>query len=247
MIPCTHLTTSVTNDMMAIDQHETQRTRAKYNRTAPLYDFLELPMELVWYRQWRRLLFARMRKGHFLEIGIGTGKNLRYHPEGVPGVGIDLSEGMLARAAARSGERNLALLTADVQSLPFSDNEFDTVIATFVFCSVPNPVLGLQEIHRVLKPGGELLMLEHVLPENPVLAWLFNALNSLVVGATGVHINRNTAENIRTAEFTLIEESNLLSTVFKLFVAKPMWREGHATSTIPVTQHWKELQDGKRY
>jgi ubiquinone/menaquinone biosynthesis C-methylase UbiE len=162
-----------------------------------------------------------MRSEPFLEVGIGTGKNLRYYPANARAVGVDLSEGMLSRAAGRPDRRDLALIQADVQRLPFGDHTFATVVATFVFCSVPDPILRLQEIHRVLKPNGELLMLEHVLPDNPVLAWLFNVLNPLVVGLGGVRINRKTAENIRTSGFVLLEEVNLLSTVFKLFVAKP--------------------------
>lgn len=208
--------------MTPIDRHETQHTRAKYNRAARLYDVLEFPMELFWYRRWRTQLFDKVKSKRFLEVGVGTGKNLRYHPVNSSVVAVDLSEGMLTRTSAHRRGRHVALVQADAQRLPFPDHTFETVVATFVFCSVPNPVLGLQEIHRVLKPSGELLMLEHVLPENPALAWLFNALNSLVVGATGVHINRNTAENIRTAGFVLDVESNLLSTVFRLFVATPV-------------------------
>lgn len=190
------------------------------NRSSKLYDFMEFPVELLWYRKWRRRLFSKMHGHRFLEVGVGTGKNLRYYPGGSSGVGIDLSEGMMSHARAKAEQQRVALAQADAQRLPFHNNAFDVVVATFVFCSVPDPVVGLSEIHRVLKPDGRLLLLEHVLPESPTLARLFNWLNTWTVRRVGVNINRRTAENIRRAGFEITEETNLFSTIFKVFVAK---------------------------
>jgi ubiquinone/menaquinone biosynthesis C-methylase UbiE len=201
--------------------NETQRTRDTYDRNSKLYDLLELPLELLWYRKWRRRLFSKVGKQSVLEVGIGTGRNLPYYPDGCVGIAIDLSEGMLSRAAAKKGHYAVSLRLGDVQRLPFSSDEFDVVVATFVFCSVPDPVAGLREVHRVLKPDGRLLLLEHVLPQQPWLARLLNALNSFTVAQGGVHINRRTAENIRKAGFELVEETDLLATIFRLFVAQP--------------------------
>jgi ubiquinone/menaquinone biosynthesis C-methylase UbiE len=65
----------------------------------------------------------------------------------------------------------------DVQQLAFPDHYFDAVFATFVFCSVPDPVLELQELRRVCKPWGKLVLLEHMRPENTALGLLFDLLN----------------------------------------------------------------------
>ena len=202
---------------------ETLATRRKYNRNSRFYNVLEFPMEWLFYRRWRRLLFSHLEGQRILEVGVGTGKNLPFYPGNNHRMvaGIDVSEGMLAHARRQAEKRHVALVQADAQKLPFPDASFDTVLATFVFCSVPDPVMGLQEIHRVLKKEGQLLLLEHVLPENPVLARLFNAFNAYTVRRVGVHINRRTAKNIREAGFELVTERNLLSTIFKMFVARP--------------------------
>jgi len=81
---------------------ETQRTRAKYNRAAPLYNLMEFPMEVLWYRRWRKRLFDKVKSEHFLEVGVGTGKNLQYYPATSRVVAVDLSEDMVSQAAGRS-------------------------------------------------------------------------------------------------------------------------------------------------
>ncbi len=205
-----------------INKEQTRFVRERYNRISRLYNVLEWPMEIAFYRRWRRKLFARLQGRRVLEIGIGTGKNLPfYRGRTLKAVGLDFSEGMLYHALPRARELGILLVQGDAQLLPFKDHQFDTVLATFVFCSVPDPVLGLSEIRRVLKPEGRLLLLEHVLPENRFLAEWFNRLNAYTVRRIGVNINRTTAQNIRRAGFDILEEHNLLSTIFKLFVAHP--------------------------
>ncbi len=202
---------------------ETRATRQKYNRGSRFYNLFEFPMEWLFYRSWRKLLFSKLTGRSVLEVGVGTGKNLPFYPEthiSVP-VGIDLSEGMLTHAKQQAGKHKFSLIQADAQNLPFPDASFDAVLATFVFCSVPDPVQGLQELHRVLKNKGRLYLLEHVLPATPFLARIFNNLNAITVRKMGVNINRRTAENIRAAGFDLVTETNLFSTIFKLFIAQP--------------------------
>lgn len=205
-----------------VSERETRSTRAKYNRNARFYDLMEWPIEVIWYRKWRKELFARLQPGQrVLEIGVGTGENLPFYPPGVRVVGIDLSEGMFSRALAQASKRGVLLAQADAQRLPFRDQSFDVVVATFVFCSVPNPVLGFREAARVLKPNGRFLLLEHVLPQQPWLARLFDRFDPLLVKFTGVHINRKTAANLQRAGWKLMEDQNLLGTVYRRFVAEP--------------------------
>jgi ubiquinone/menaquinone biosynthesis C-methylase UbiE len=109
----------------------------------------------------------------------------------------------------------------DVQHLDFADHSFDTVFASFVFCSVPDPVMGLRELRRVCKPQGRLLLLEHMRPGNAALGFLFDALNPIVVRMMGANINRRTTDNIRTAGWQIQVEENLSSDIVKWIEAIP--------------------------
>jgi ubiquinone/menaquinone biosynthesis C-methylase UbiE len=81
---------------------------------------------------------------------------------------------MLLKAKYVAKDRGINLIQMDAENLDFKDNTFDTVIVSFVFCSLPDSVKGFQEIRRILKPEGAPLSIEHVLPENRFLRWLFN-------------------------------------------------------------------------
>ena len=121
-------------------------TRRRYNRIAFLYDFMEAPMECLRFASWRQRLTDRIAGPAALEVGVGTGKNFAYYPQDVSITAIDLSPRMLARARKRLNKFDLHinLREMDVQQLDFADHSFDTVFATFVFCSVPDPVMGLR-------------------------------------------------------------------------------------------------------
>ena len=158
-----------------------------------------------------------------LEIGVGTGKNLPYYPPHLALIAIDLTPGMLERARRRAATLgvNVTLQLGDAQQLDFPDDTFDDVAATFVFCSVPDPVSGLREAARVLKPGGRLLLLEHMRAAAPLSGALMDLFNPVVVRVMGANINRRTLENVQQSGFSLERVEDVgLGGVFKLIVAR---------------------------
>ena len=194
----------------------------RWNRRARLYDRLTAPMErmlgLVRGRAW---VFERVAKGRVLEVGAGTGKNLPYYPERAFVVASDLSPGMLARAVEKARDRSRAVrfVVTDAEDLAFRDGAFDTVLATCVFCTVPDPVRGLREARRVLKDGGEVVLLEHMRPQG-FLGRLFDLLDPMASRLMGPHINRRTLDNIRRAGLVVVEERTVFSDWIKVIVAR---------------------------
>ena len=184
-----------------MSRDDTNRTRARYNRIAPIYDVMEALVERLAFRRWRRQLWSCVEGERVLEVGIGTGKNVPYHPAGAKVTAIDVSERMLARARGRIHDldADVALALMDAERLGFSDAAFDAAVATFVFCSVPNPVRGLREVNRVVKPGGRIMLLEHVRVNAAVVGPLMDLLDPIVLRLMGPHINRRTVENVRRA------------------------------------------------
>ena len=206
---------------MNIDKEATEQTRTRYQRIAPLYDTMEILPERL-YSDWRERLWSLVEGPNVLEVGVGTGKNMPYYPENVQVTAIDLTPGMLQRAQQRAQELEIEvdLRLDDAQDLDFADNSFDDVVSTFVFCSVPDPGLGLQELARVTKAGGRLLLLEHVRSDNPVLGPLMDALDPLVQWM-GPHINRRTVQNVRDSGWQVERVDDLgAADIFKLIVAR---------------------------
>jgi len=194
--------------------------RRRYDRGAARYDVVTWPMERLAMGRFRARLMAQVQGPRVLEVGVGTGRNLSLYEESVQVDAIDFSPRMLERARRRPQPVNIRLALMDVENLDWPAGTFDTVVATCVFCSVPNPVRGLAEVRRVLRAGGHAVFLEHVRPGTPWLAALFDRLDP-IVARSGPHINRRTIENIRAAGLVVEREDNLLSDVLKLVVARP--------------------------
>ncbi|MEL1134674.1 class I SAM-dependent methyltransferase [Desulfitobacterium sp. THU1] len=196
---------------------DTMLTRQRYDRTSKFYDMERMIKPAI------RKKILSQAEGKILEIGVGTGKNLEYYPPGSDITGIDLSPGMLAKAKdkARKLQIPARLREMDAQDLQFPDNSFDTVVATCVFCSVPNPIKGLQEIKRVCKPGGKILLLEHVRSDNPLFGKIMDFLDPFTVRLIGSHINRRTVENIAKAGLRVRSLEDQGISIMKKIVAEP--------------------------
>lgn len=163
------------------------------------------PIELLSMRRVRRRVVADA-PGLVLEIGAGTGLNLPHYRAARRVVATDPDPAMLfqARCRARCAAVPVRLVVGDAQSLPVADGVFDTVVATCVFCTVPEPEQGFREIRRVLKPDGELWILEHVRASQP---WIARLQDRLTPGwcrvAGGCRLNRPTLETVARAGFSV--------------------------------------------
>ena len=196
--------------------------RKRYDRIAPYFEMMEAMMEGLFFKSWRKNLWSRVEGHHILEVGVGTGKKFEYYPPGARVTAIDFSPAMLKQASQKKAQKavKVDLDLMDIQSLAFADSSFDTVIASFVFCSVPQPLKGLKELHRVCKPGGQVLLLEHVISTKPFLAKVMNFFNPIILILVGANINRNTLRNIKAAGFAWVIVDQQSSHIIKLVEAR---------------------------
>jgi ubiquinone/menaquinone biosynthesis C-methylase UbiE len=194
----------------------------RYDRIAWLYDFMEKPMERMFFSGLRKELLSSLQ-GKVLEVGVGTGKNLPYYPESVELTAIDISSKMLAKAGKRAERlgKEADLRQMDAENLDFPDNYFDYAVATFVFCSVPDPVKGLIELKRVVKDDGLVLLIEHVRSQNRFLGKIMDWLNPVVRAIMGPNINRRTVENVEKAGLEVISVERRGPEIVKKIQARP--------------------------
>ena len=168
--------------------------------------------------RWRSKLVADAR-GRVLEVGCGTGLALPNYRDDVELFAFDPHFDALHRARRRrSGAR---LFCASAESIPFAADSFDCVVSSLVFCSVPDVDRGLGELRRVLRPGGRLLMLEHVQARSKFGARLLDALQpawTLISG--GCHPNRDTVAAVERAGFVIDEDSFRSRGVMRRFTAR---------------------------
>jgi ubiquinone/menaquinone biosynthesis C-methylase UbiE len=206
-----------------LEKQGTDKIRTRYDRISPYYDLMELPLEKLLFSRWRRRVFHALDGDSILEVGVGTGKNLDFYPADKSITAIDFSERMMGKARKKAENKgiNVHLEQMDVQDLQFDDQSFDTVLATFVFCSVGDPIKGLQEVKRVCKRNGKVILLEHVRPVTKLLGRIFDLLNPFTVKLIGANINRNTVLNMKMAGLDVVKEENVFGDVVKVLVANP--------------------------
>ena len=176
---------------------------------------------------------AGQAHGIVLEVGAGGGQNFPYYdPTRVVCVeAVEPDEAMLvvARRALSAAPVPITLTRAPVEALPFPDAHFDTVVVTLVLCSVRDPERGLREIWRVLKPGGILLLLEHVRAQGRRTAWVQDALVPLTTRCMGNdHWNRDTLQTVLQTGFQAMQVRQLsggLQPVLLLHATRPQTQE----------------------
>lgn len=168
------------------------------------YDRAIGPLERRVFASARRRLLASAR-GLVLDIGAGTGANFAQYPDAVERVvAVDPELGMLesARAKGETAAVSVALVAASAEELPFPSASFDTIVATLVLCTIPDPARALDEAVRVLKPDGRALFLEHVRSSSPALGLLMDVATPVQrVVAAGCHLNRRTQSLVTAAGF----------------------------------------------
>src|ERR1700730_4736818 len=173
-------------------EEETERVRAVQDKGAARYDREMNFFDRVLFADGRQWACSQAR-GDVLEIAVGTGRNLKHYPAGITLTGIELSEQMLviARKRAVAEKANVDLRQGDAQALEFPDESFDTVVITLALCTIPDDRAAVREVKRVLRPGGTLILLEHVRsPIAPVRA-VQRLLDPLMVRFEADHIVRD--------------------------------------------------------
>lgn len=174
--------------------------------------FYDYSMDSPKINEGRKSILSKITEAEILEIGFGTGINLKFYPENVKKIiGVDANEGMLKqyRKKSKHDKVELKLLYQNAESLPSSDNSIDAVVSTYTLCSIKNINSALNEILRVLKPGGKYYFLEHGLADNPRTQKWQHRLNPIQnIWADGCNLNRDMKSLVDYAGFKIIELKN---------------------------------------
>lgn len=208
---------------MKSKESPTTKSRRVWDKVAPRYDRDIAFFERFAFRGGREWVCSRAR-GQVLEVAVGTGRNLPFYPSGTTITGVELSPAMLAIAARRAASLGLDvdLREADAQALPFDEASFDTVVCTLSLCAIPDHTTAIAEMARVLRPGGHLLLLDHIGSR----WWPIWAGQRLVEWVTarvaGEYLTRRPALLLAAAGLQITETERLkLGTVERVDARKP--------------------------
>ena len=203
----------------SVPQRKT-RGQAIYDRLAGRYDRAIAPLEKRFLSRLRAEALALLpQDSRVLEVGAGTGLNFPFYPRGACGVASELSCEMLKLARLKNHPAGVHLVQTSAERLPFQDESFDAAFATLVFCSIASPQDAFNELRRVVRPGGQIVLLEHVRP-NGILGYFFDALNLLTVALFDDHFNRRTAQAAERAGLKLLSVERRALGIVNLIVCR---------------------------
>lgn len=174
--------------------------------------FYDFSMDSEQINEGRKRILNKIEEEKILEIGFGTGINLKFYPENVKHIiGIDANEGMLKQAEKKiqNNKIKVEVIHQSSEKLPFKDNSIDAALSTYTLCSIKNVESALKEIYRVLKPEGKYYFLEHGLADKPLVQKLQNIFNPVQnIWADGCNLNRNISSLISASGLKIVEMKN---------------------------------------
>jgi ubiquinone/menaquinone biosynthesis C-methylase UbiE len=208
---------------MRESEADTDLVREHYDKSAPRYNRQIAFFERILFGDGRHWVCSQS-EGDVLEIAVGTGRNLRYYPDGVRLTGIELSPQMLelARREAAAVGRSADLRVGDAEALEFENESFDTVTCTLSLCTIPDDRGAVGEMWRVLRPGGRLLLMEHVRSPMRAVRIGQRALEPLMLRFEHDHLLREPLDHVRAAGFSVeLLERSKAGIVERLAARKP--------------------------
>lgn len=188
-------------------EKQNARRRRAWDKQADQYD-----KRIGWFE--RRVLgednrawACRRARGDVLEVAIGTGLNLASYAPDVRLTGIDLSPEMLTIARKRAADlgRDVDLREGDAHNLPFDDESFDSVVCTYSLCNIPDIDRAVAEMHRVLKPGGSLILVDHIRSEAKPVLWIQKLIELISVRVEGDYMTRRPFDQVSAHGFEITE------------------------------------------
>ena len=191
-----------------------------YDNIAPRYDKSVCPLDRWFLARLRATTLRYLPEGaRVLELGAGTGLNFVFYPTNTVGVASEPSAGMLRIASEKNRPDKVRLVQSCAEQLPFKNGSFDAAFATLVFCSVAHPDEAFNELRRVVKPGGTVLLLEHVRPSG-LLGPVFDLLNLITVPLCDDHSNRRTADAAQAAGLKVVKVEKSLLGIINLIACR---------------------------
>jgi ubiquinone/menaquinone biosynthesis C-methylase UbiE/predicted ester cyclase len=196
------------NRSCPIPPSETERVQHIFDKQAPKYDKSMARFERLLFSGNREWVCSRA-EGEVLELAAGTARNLPFYPESVRVTGVELSPEMAALARKRAEDlgRQIDMRVGDAEALDFPDESFDTVVCTYGLCTIPDDAAAVREARRVLRPGGRILLAEHVRSPNPLVRAVQRALDPLAHRFGGDHLLREPLDHLAAEGFE-VEEVN---------------------------------------
>lgn len=189
--------------------------QARYDSVAQYYEGVMSPLQRWGLLKLRQETISQLPRGWILEIGAGTGLNFVHYPSDAHGVATEFSREMLKIAGTKTRPAGVQLLQNRAEDLPFQNQSFDAAFATLVFCSVESPARAFAELRRVVRPGGMVVLLEHVRPRG-ILGLFFDLLNVLTVPLFDDHVNRRTAKLVSEAGLEVVDVKSRLLGIINL-------------------------------